>query len=292
MIPGPQWDAADTVALVSGGARGIGRGIVRVLASFGAKVVFGDRDRIGGQETIAVCRDLPGRVLFCEVDFSDTEAWPQMLAACKSAGWTPTLGVSNVYFSRKVSVEETSPETYAEAEAVNQRSGFLMAKTLSPAMGASGGGLIFIGSIMGEFGLANSSLYGMAKNALIGLTRSLAVELAPRSITVNCIQPGFIVLDPPAEFRAIMPPKLWTEFFHQFREHIEAVYATYQPLPVAGRPDDIAQAVLFLASAGGRFMTGTTLRIDGGAALSIALPSTYFSDQLKEDARSWLLSRT
>lgn len=292
MIPQPQWNASSTVALISGGARGIGRGIVRALAASGANVVFGDKDRTGGLETVALCRDLPGSALFCEMDFSEVEAWPQMLTACLNAGWTPTLGVSNVYFSQKIPVEETTMDTYSKAEAVNQRSGFLMASTLAPAFAPSGGTLIFIGSIMSEFGLTNDALYGMTKNALIGLTRSLAVELAPRSITVNCIQPGFIVLDPPAEFRTIMPSELWSEFFLRFRKDIEAVYANYQPLPLAGLPDDIAQMVLFLSSASGRFVTGSTLHVDGGAALSIATPSSYFSEELKRDARSWIASRT
>jgi len=279
------------VALVSGGARGIGRGIVRTLAKAGANVVFGDHDGDGGRETVRLSHGSPGKVVFCEADFADPQAWPRLLEICHREGWTPTLGVSNVGIGRFAPVDQTSPESYAEVEAINQRSAFLMAGTLAPAMGKRGGALIFIGSIMSEFGTANYSLYGMTKQALVGLTRSLAVELAPRRITVNCIQPGFITIDPPSAIRKIVPPALWHDCFEAFRDRIEAAYESYQPLPVAGTPEDIAEAVLFLASKGARFITGSVLRVDGGAALSLTLPARYFPDSLFDDVHSWLATR-
>lgn len=280
------------VALVSGGARGIGRGIVRSLAAAGARVVFGDRDLIGATETVGLCEGETGCVLFCEADFAETNAWPRILETCLGAGWTPTLGVSNVWFTERGSVENITIEAYAKAEAVNQRSGFLMAQTLSPVIGQLGGSLVFIGSVMSDFGTANYSLYGMTKSALTGLTRSLAVELAPRRITVNCIQPGNITLDPPREFREIVPPEFWTEFFNEFQERIEAVYAKFQILPIAGRPEDIVQAILFLASDAGRFVTGSVLRVDGGLSLSMYNPVIDFPESLQDAARSWVSKRT
>ncbi len=285
MMIAPSWNGSQTVALVSGGARGIGRGIVRALARTGACVVFGDTDRAGGEETLGLCAT--NRVCFREVDFAEAGAWPELLAACREAGWRPTLGVSNVGVGRRLPLEQTPQEVYAGVEAINQRSAFLMAQTLVPAM-TGGGTLVFIGSIMSDFGTADCALYGMTKSALSGLARSLAVELAPRRITVNCVQPGFIALEPPVEFRKIIPPQHWTAFFAAFQRPIEAVFEQLQPLPFAGRPEDIAQAILFLASESGRFVTGSALRVDGGASLRMSVHAGLFPESMLEEARCWL----
>jgi len=287
MISLNQWNGTQSVALISGGARGIGRAIVRAFARSGACVVFGDVDRAGCEETLKLCGT--DRVLFREIDFADPEAWPELLALCHQAGWRPTIGVSNVGVGGRMPLERITPDAYGKIEAINQRSAFLMAQTLAPTM-EEGGTLVFVGSIMSEFGVSAGALYGMTKNALLGLSRSLAVELAPRKITVNCIQPGFIAIEPPSPFREMIPPRHWSEFYRVFQGPIVAAFEQLQPLPVAGLPEDIAQAVLFLTSEGARFITGSTLRVDGGASLRMAIPKELFSQSLIEEARSWRAS--
>lgn len=291
----PGWNFSGRTAVISAGAQGIGRGIVERLSKAGANVVFGDIAVMEGRRLELALREAGGSVAFVEADFASPEAWLLLLDECSRHGWVPTLGVSNAGIGHYAPVEEIALEDYTRVEAVNQRSALLMAKTLTPGMKAAGGGdLVFIGSIMSEFGFVDYSLYGMTKSALLGLTRSLAIELAPSCIRVNCIQPGFVLGRLPGEFRGLLPEALWESCFEHFREKLFAAFAQLHPFPAGTRADEIAQLICFLASGVAPTMTGGSFRLDGG--LSARFPSvgtaSWLSESLCGEIEAWARQQT
>jgi|GEM_PF-42285 len=286
----PRWDFTAQTAVISAGARGIGSEIVRSLAEAGANVVFGDIDRASGRNLETLLQKAKGQVRFVEADFAMTNAWEKLRKRCEKEGWQATIGVANAGIARECPVESITPKEYARIEAINQRSSLWMAKTLTPALREnSGGAFIFIGSVMSEFGFPNYSLYGMTKNAVVGLTRSLAIELAPAGIRVNCVQPGYTLTDLPAELRSIVPAELQDRCRAYFDEQLQAHFAKLQPLPTTVTSHDVAQTVCFLASAAGRNITGSVLKVDGGLAVRFpSIATEIFPPDFLHEVRNWV----
>lgn len=285
------WDFHGHTVLISAGAQGIGRGMVERFAHSGANVIFGDIDIESGKELENILSPAKGAVRFVEADFSQIDAWQPLLEVCIKNDWTPTVGIANAGIGARVPLTQISPEDYDRVTSINQRSSLLMAQHLTPYFRKRGSGsFIFIGSIVSEFGSKNECLYGMSKSALLGLCRSLAIELAPDGIRANCIQPGFILVDVPNEIRAIVPRKLWTACAEKFRGTFEKYLAICQPLAVSGTPDDIAQAACFLASSSAQFITGTSLRIDGGYSARFAPPdvAALFPPKFLSEISDWV----
>lgn len=265
----PVWNFQGQTVLISAGARGIGRGIVRAFIAAGANVVFGDVDESGGRELLRLLGKSARRAVFVPADFAREDAWPTL---CRSLPkrWTPSVFVSNVGIGIHRPIGETPVAEYDQVQAINQRSAWLAARTAEPFLRKRGGSIVLISSIMSRFGGDHHAVYIATKAALLGMTRSLAVELAPSCICVNCILPGFIVADIPSKFRKRVPRELWTDFANLFSSHWLNGYATLQPLKRAGLPEDVAQAVCFLSSPAARFITGTEITVDGGVGLSMA----------------------
>ncbi|MEO7728925.1 MAG: SDR family NAD(P)-dependent oxidoreductase [Burkholderiales bacterium] len=243
------------VALVTGASRGIGRAIALALANAGAAVYLAaDSTR---EELSAVAAECRSHNAFCRAEFGLFDLAKagdvQMMvdAAIASLGRVDIL-VNNAGIRIRHPFGEYSAEEFDQLIAVNLRAAFLASQAVVPSMRANGGGrIITIASQNGIVATANSALYGISKAALIYLTKAMAFELAKDKITVNAVSPG------PIE----------TEFTRARMEkepgHRE-LRASQVPVNRWGKPEEVAEAVLFLASTDATFMHGSNLVIDGG----------------------------
>jgi 3alpha(or 20beta)-hydroxysteroid dehydrogenase len=237
------------VAIVTGGARGIGEGVTRRFAAEGARVVIADlREDLG----TALAAELGEGVRFVAADVTQEHRWPKIVAAADALGGVDVL-VNNAGGA-------LGPRTFTEADLahhqavmdLNLTSTWLGMKAVIPVMRARGGGsIVNISSIDGLTGMATLSSYSAAKFGVTGLTRSVALEVGADNIRVNAVHPGFIE----TPLLLASPP----ERLEQYRRAVAP-----QPLARMGRPDEIAGAVLFFASDDSTFCTGASLLVDGG----------------------------
>lgn len=259
------WNFSGQSVLLTGGARGIGAAIVRRMTQCGAFVAFADTDEAGGLQLAEEVRSTGGRVQFLPVDAADERVWLDLANAAEAAGAKPSLVIPNAGIGIAGKIESLGLKDFETVTQVNLRSAWLAAQQTAKDLEASGNGsLILIGSVMASFGSEDYSLYTMTKAALEGLLHSLVVEFGPRNIRVNLIHPGFIQVDPPELYRSHLPRGLWREFHEEFGAALRLIPARFQPLRRCGVPDDIAEAVCFLHSASAPFISGASLRIDGG----------------------------
>ncbi len=229
---------AGRIAVVTGGARGIGLAIVRALVDRGAQVhVF---DLAQGEEAAGV----PYR--FHPVDVSDSGAVSAAVAALPSPA---AFLVNNAGITRDRSAVHMSDEEWQAVLSVNLTGAFHMVRALAPAMRKAGYGRIVniasINGLRGKFGQAN---YCASKAGLIGLTKTLARELGPKGITVNAVAPGMVM----------------TEMTRSLPEEVIARAKAESVLPDLAVPEDVAGVVCFLLSDGARMVTGEVIRVDAG----------------------------
>ena len=234
------------VALVTGGARGIGAAIVRRLHADGASVAITDVLDDAGR---ALAAELGERTAYFHHDASDEAAWVETLAAATARFGGLHVLVNNAGIFHPGQIADTPVRDIEQQFRVNQLGPFLGMKHGQVPLRAAGGGCIVnISSIAGQLGFPNAAAYVGTKWAVRGMTKTAALELAPAQIRVNSVQPSFIdtpMLDsnPPEANQA----------------GIEAT-----PLKRIGKPEEIAAAVSFLASADAGFVTGAELTVDGG----------------------------
>jgi len=238
-------------ALVTGGSRGIGAGIVRRLAADGAAVAFTFREAKGSandleQEIVGS----GGMALAMQADSADPEALRAAIAETVGRFGGLEVLVNNAGTSHHASIEEFPMAEYDRLLAVNVRAVFVAIQAALPHLGA-GGRIITIGSVLADRApITGISVYSLTKAAVAGLSRSLARELGPRGITVNTVQPGPVATDANPDTG-------------EFADAVRSATAVGH----YGQPRDIADAVAFLARAETRFVTGTTWNVDGGYAL-------------------------
>lgn len=234
-------DLSGQTAWVTGGASGIGAGIVQVLATAGARVVSLDRAHLptGDGETI----------LRVPLDISDAGSVDAVAASLIDRGLAPDILVNNAGIARDAVVWKMSDDEWADVLDVNLSGAFRMTRACAPAMRRKRGGAIVniasINALRGKFGQAN---YAASKGGLIAFTKAVARELARERVRVNAIAPGFI--DTP--LTAALP----TDVLEHARREIL--------LGGFGKPSDIGNAVLFLASPLASHITGQVLVVDGG----------------------------
>ena len=239
------------VAVVTGGARGIGRAVATVLAGKGAAVAVWDLNSQGAEDTAAAIRDAGGTAIAVSGDMADAEAVAVAADRTRQELGLVTILVNNAGVTAYEPFATMSEESWDRIMRVNLKGPFLVTKQLVPGMLEFGWGrIINISSSSAQTGAPSMAHYASSKGGVIGLTKALAMEFADKGITVNNVPPGFI--DTPL-----------------LREGVADVAAAAARIPVkrAGQPEDIAHAVAYLASEEAGYVTGQTLSINGGRYL-------------------------
>ena len=242
-----QLELADKRVLVTGGTRGVGLATVRAFVQAGALVAtcyHSDREaasklsaELNGQARHRVVR----------ADVTDEADAERLAAVCHEAFGGLDAVVNNVGVDGQVAFADLPTEEWRRVMDTNLTACFLITRAVLPML-SEGGSIINVGASVALRGRVNGAHYTAAKAALLGLTRSLARELGPRGVRVNTIAPGLIETEPGAGMPAPVV------------ERIKGLTS----LGSLGTPDDVAGAVLFLASDMSRYITGTTITVDGG----------------------------
>jgi len=247
---------AGKVALISGGASGIGKATAELFAREGAKVTIADVDVEAGEAVARAIGDDGGQAIFVCCDVTKASDCQQAVQKTVSRFGGLDILFNNAGVTRRASVLETTEEEWDWVMAVNVKSVFLMSKAAIPVMVEAGGGVIVnSGSGWGLVGGKDAVSYCASKGAVIQLTKAMAVDHGEQNIRVNAVCPG-----------DTDTPMLADEAKQLGQSHqVILAESVHRPLGRVGRPEEIAQAVLYLASDASSFVTGTTLLVDGGS---------------------------
>ena len=243
----------EKIALVTGSSRGIGRAIAAHLARSGWSVCINYIQRRDCAENLAAqLRAEDCRVMVCQADVADKDAVDAMVRRIEAELGPISLLVNNAGIAGQELFQDITPQMWRRYFAVNIDGAYHTTQAVLPHMlHEHSGCIINISSIWGLRGSSCESAYSATKHALVGLSRSLAAELAPSGIRVNCVAPGVIRTD--------MLNMLSDEYLPQLEQET--------PLGRLGTPEDIAYAVAFLADERASFITGQVLTADGGFLL-------------------------
>ncbi len=245
------------VAIVTGGARGMGEATVRLFVEHGAKVVIGD---VLDDEGQVLADELGDNARFLHMDVSQQEDWDQAILAAEEFGPLNVL-VNNAAIVHMASIADTTNEDYMRVVAINQLGSFMGVRAaIKPMKAAGGGSIINISSIDGVQSKAGLCAYSSTKWAVRGLTKSAAIELGQYGIRVNSVHPGGI-------FTAMGGAGVGISE----EEMSKSVYADF-PIPRVGRPEEVAYVTLFLATDEASYSTGAEFMADGGWAAGMRMP--------------------
>jgi 3-oxoacyl-[acyl-carrier protein] reductase len=252
---------AGRTALITGASRNIGRAIALAFAAEGADLVLNTRVNRDELEAVAAeCRKAGVRVVAELADVADAASVERMVAAgLKELGAIDVL-VCNAAIRPHKSLTETTLEEWHHVIGVNLHSAFYLARAVVPAMKERRrGSIIALGGLSSVTGRANTAAVTTAKTGLLGLVRALAAELGPFGIRANMVVPGFIDTE-----------RRYAEWYPEFRKAAPGSPEQLKEIPLGrlGRPEDIAEACVFLAGDGSAYVTGDTIRVMGGRFIS------------------------
>ena len=241
---------ANKVALVTGGSRGIGRGICIKLAQCGATVFVNFSSRQdAADEVVNVIRDNGGKAFAIGFNVDDSSAVDAAVSKIIEQEKRLDILVNNAGISIDSLAMRMSDENWKRVLDVNLSGSFYCSRAaIKPMMKARSGRIINISSVIGRMGNAGQAAYSASKAGVIGMTKSLAKELASRNITVNAIAPGYIATD------------MTSSIAPEYKDKLVQVI----PLGRLGEVEDLVESVAFLASDGAKYITGQVLGVDGG----------------------------
>ncbi len=241
------------VAVVTGGSRGIGSAVCVALAEQGCQVVVNCQHGIeAAEETAALCREKGVDAITVQADVSTQEGCDALFKAAAEAFGRVDVLVNNAGVTRDNLIMRLSEEDYDKVLDTNLKGAFLCCKAASRLMMRQRyGRIVNLSSVVGLRGNAGQTAYAASKAGIVGLTKSLAKELASRGVTANAVAPGYIETD----MTAALP------------EATRAAMVQGIPAARPGKPEEVARAVAFLASEESGYITGQVLCVDGGMAM-------------------------
>jgi 2-hydroxycyclohexanecarboxyl-CoA dehydrogenase len=243
---------ADKIAVVTGGASGIGRATAEALAAGGATVCIGDIAREGGEAVASAIRERGGKAAFIQVDLTDHQSIKAFAAAALERFGRVDILVNGAGWGKTMPFVETDDAFWEQVISLNFVGPMRLTRALLPQMlERKSGKIVNVSSDAGRVGSLGETVYSGAKAGLIGFTKGLAREGARFNVTVNCVCPG--PTDTP--LLSAVPEKIREAF-------IKAI-----PMRRFGKPSEIAEAVLFFAGPGSDYVTGQVLSVSGGLTM-------------------------
>ncbi|HEY4063573.1 MAG TPA: SDR family oxidoreductase [Puia sp.] len=246
------FDLTGKTVLITGGGSGLGYAIARAIRFAGAKVIITGRREDVLQDT---CRELGGKAVYRVYDLAHMEGIPSLVEEIEATEGPLDVLVNNAGINLKKDILDVTDEEFGTVIQVNQAAVFALTREVARKMEPRRKGcIILISSMAARYGIPKVIAYTAAKSAVEGMTRSMAVDLSPRGIRVNCIAPGFI--ETPMSAKALNGDP----------ERKSRVLAR-TPMGYLGKPEDIGLAAVYLASEAARYVTGAILPVDGGNSI-------------------------
>ncbi len=237
------------VVIITGAGSGIGKETALLFAKEGAKVVVADVNEKGGEETVAEIKKNGGEAIFARLDISSREQSKEVIEYTLERYGKIDVLINNAGIIQDALVQKMTEEQWDTVINVNLKGPFNCIQAVVPAMIEHGTGeIINVSSIVGLYGNIGQTNYAAAKAGLIGMTKTLAKELGKKGIRVNAVAPGFI----------------YTPMTAKMPEKILEMMKEKTPMKRIGQPDDVAYALLYLASDEANFINGAVLCVDGG----------------------------
>ena len=243
----------DKVAIVTGATSGIGRAAAIAYAREGAKVVVAGRRATEGEETVRLLQAQGGEGIFVKTDVSKAVQMKELVERTLQKFGRLDIAFNNAGIEQvPLPFLEQDEETFDQVVDINAKGVWLCMKYEIPAMLKTGGGsIVNTASVFGVIGIPGNEIYIASKHAVIGLTKSAAVEFGKQGIRVNAILPGVVDTDMYQRFAGEKP---------EFRAQMTAMH----PIGRIGKPEEMADAAIWLSSSKSSFVTGHSLMVDGG----------------------------
>ena len=248
---------AGQVAVITGGAKGIGRGCARVLAASGASVALLDIDEHAASATLRQLEAQGAKAAYFKTDVSQSADVEAAMRGILNAFGRIDILINNAGAHDGKGIQEADEADWDRIINTNLKSIFLVSKAALPSLKESGGNIVNMASMVGLVGQGQSGAYSASKGGIVALTKNMALDLAPYGIRVNCICPGWVetpLVDP---WFALQPDEA------EARQYVDSIH----PLGRIADADEIGRVALFLASDLASFITGVAIEVDGGVSL-------------------------